>query len=253
MTREENIFIAKRMLVDTIYRSAKLEGIAVTYAQTIEILENINCGDIKPSAVNDLLNLKNSWKYILDNLDSNMDLGLIKNCHSIIGKGMDIPLYEIGEFRISGVGIGGTKWRPKEPNIERLHNELEEIKKNPNAEDRSINIFLWAMQSQMFRDGNKRVATLIANFEMIKNGAGIISVPENDIAKFKMLLVNFYETDNKEEIKAFLTEKCVYRDMEFLSNEDRAKSEKPSVLKALKEVDKTSEKQKLSKAKDIEI
>ncbi len=29
----------------------------------------------------------------------------------------------------------------------------------------------------MFLDGNKRVANLVANKEMIKNGLGIISVP----------------------------------------------------------------------------
>lgn len=221
MQRSENIFIAKRMLVDTIYRSAKLEGIAVTYAQTIDILENINCGNIKPSAVNDIINLKNAWKYILEHLDSNLDLALIKNCHSIIGRGMDIPLYEIGEFRTSGVGIGGTSWRPETPNTEKLHTELEKLKQIADAENRSISIFLWIMRSQMFRDGNKRVANLIANFEMIKNGAGIISVPEKDISQFKTLLVKYYETNTDTEIRNFLNYKCTYRDMEFLSLEDK--------------------------------
>lgn len=223
MQREENVFIAKRMLVDTIYRSARLEGIAVTYAQTIDILENVNCGDIKPSAVNDIINLKNAWKFILENSDNNMDLALIKNCHSIIGRGLEIPMYEIGEFRTSGVGISGTKWRPPEPETERLHSELEEIKKQEDTEERSLDIYLWVMRNQMFRDGNKRVAALAANFEMIKNGAGVISVPEEDIAEFKLLLVKFYETGSSEEIKAFLKYKCVYRDMEFLSDCDREK------------------------------
>lgn len=38
MSQDENIFIAKRLLVDSIYKSANLEGIAVTFAQTIDIL-----------------------------------------------------------------------------------------------------------------------------------------------------------------------------------------------------------------------
>ena len=29
----------------------------------------------------------------------------------------------------------------------------------------------------MFKDGNKRVANLVANKEMIKNGLGIIAIP----------------------------------------------------------------------------
>lgn len=34
MTVKENIFVAKRNLVDYIWKSANLEGIAVTYPQT---------------------------------------------------------------------------------------------------------------------------------------------------------------------------------------------------------------------------
>ena len=33
MTLEENIFVAKRNIVDSIWKSANLEGIAVTYPQ----------------------------------------------------------------------------------------------------------------------------------------------------------------------------------------------------------------------------
>ncbi len=34
MTREENIFVAKRNIVDYIWKSARLEGLAVTYCVT---------------------------------------------------------------------------------------------------------------------------------------------------------------------------------------------------------------------------
>lgn len=41
MTKEDNIFFAKRKLVDNIYKSANLEGIAVTFADTLEFINNI--------------------------------------------------------------------------------------------------------------------------------------------------------------------------------------------------------------------
>lgn len=34
MTREENIFVAKRNMIDYIWKSAKLEGLGVTYPDT---------------------------------------------------------------------------------------------------------------------------------------------------------------------------------------------------------------------------
>ena len=44
MTKEDNIFFAKRKLVDNIYKSANLEGIAVTFAETLEFINNVNTG-----------------------------------------------------------------------------------------------------------------------------------------------------------------------------------------------------------------
>lgn len=35
MSQEENTFIAKRMLVDAVYKSANLEGIVITFAQLL--------------------------------------------------------------------------------------------------------------------------------------------------------------------------------------------------------------------------
>ena len=42
MSQENNIFFAKRLLVDNIYKSANLEGIAVTFANTNDILNDVN-------------------------------------------------------------------------------------------------------------------------------------------------------------------------------------------------------------------
>ena len=39
LTVEENIFIAKRNIVDYIWKSARLEGINVTFPQTYAIIE----------------------------------------------------------------------------------------------------------------------------------------------------------------------------------------------------------------------
>ena len=40
MTKEDNIFFAKRKLIDNIYKSANLEGIAVTFADTVDFINN---------------------------------------------------------------------------------------------------------------------------------------------------------------------------------------------------------------------
>lgn len=43
MTKEDNIFFAKRKLVDNIYKSANLEGIAVTFADIYSFINKDSC------------------------------------------------------------------------------------------------------------------------------------------------------------------------------------------------------------------
>lgn len=46
-----------------------------------------------------------------------------------------------------------------------------------NELDRFISLFCWIQRSQMFLDGNKRVANLVANKETIRCGQVIIAIP----------------------------------------------------------------------------
>jgi len=109
MNMDDNIFFAKRKLVDNVYRSAKLEGIAVTFAQTEDIFNNINVSNLRPDEIIAVLNLKNAWQYILDTINEEITVNYIKRVHEEIASGIIRP---VGEFRDRGVGISGTNWRP---------------------------------------------------------------------------------------------------------------------------------------------
>lgn len=61
----------------------------------------------------------------------------------------------------------------------------------------------------MFLDGNKRVANLVANKEMIKNGEGIISIPVDKIGEYFTKLINYYETNNNTELKEWIYNNCI--------------------------------------------
>ena len=61
----------------------------------------------------------------------------------------------------------------------------------------------------MFLDGNKRVANLVANKEMIKNGQGIIAVPVEKIGEYFAKLISYYETEANKELKKWIYENCI--------------------------------------------
>ena len=83
---------------------------------------------------------------------------------------------EIKEF-----GITGTSWRPKLPVECDYEQELKEIMNNKNDLERCIDLFCWIQRSQMFLDGNKRVANIVANkivrfiWVLIKRHAKIVN------------------------------------------------------------------------------
>ena len=86
---------------------------------------------------------------------------------------------------------------------------MNEILKLENALDRSITLFLWIQRSQMFLDGNKRVANLVANKEMIRNGLGIIAVPVEKIGEYFTVFIQFYETNDYTNIKKWIYDNCL--------------------------------------------
>lgn len=204
MTKEDNIFFAKRKLVDNIYKSANLEGIAVTFADTYSFMNNVNTGNISIDDMLKLKGLKDAWEFVLNTIDEELTIDYIKKIHFEVCKGQNI--IPLGEFRDKGVGITGTSWRPKLPSECNYDEELDKILKIENKLDMCIELFCWLQRSQMFLDGNKRVANLIANKEMIKNGQGIIGVPVKEIGTYFTKLIEYYETGDNRELKKWLYE-----------------------------------------------
>lgn len=195
-------------MVDVVYKSANLEGIAVTFAETNDILNDVNIENIKPSEITKVFCLRDSWQYILDNIDKELHLGYIEDVHALVAKA-DVEYYELGKIRTSQVLISGTNWRPEIPNPETLHKELQEILKISNTTDRAITVMLWCMRSQIFKDGNKRVATMIGNKILIENGNGIFLVPVELDGEFKTRLVRYYETNDSKVIKQWIFDNCI--------------------------------------------
>ena len=207
MTKEDNIFFAKRKLIDNLYKSANLEGIAVTFADTVAFVNNVNTGNISIDDMLKLKGLKDAWEFVLNTIDEELTIDYIKKIHFEICKGQGVV--PLGEFRDKGVGITGTNYRPKLPRECNYDDELKNIMNIDIAIDRCITLFLWIQRSQMFLDGNKRVANLVANKEMIKNGMGILAVPVEKIGEYFTLLINFYETNDYTEIKKWIYENCI--------------------------------------------
>ena len=208
MTQEQNIDFAKVLLVNSIYKSARLEGIDVTYNQVENILNDVNFLSLTPKEIMKILGLRDAWNYLLGSINENLDLGYLEALHSKIAIA-DVQYYELGKIRTENVLITGTVWRPELPDIEKLHKELTEIMSMECCVEKAVTLMLWVMRTQPFKDGNKRVAALAANKVLIEGGKGLLQIQEESIFVFKKLLVEFYETNNSSKIKSFILDNYI--------------------------------------------
>ena len=206
MTVDENVFVAKRNIVDYIYKSAKLEGISVTYPDTAAIINNGQTQGLSVSDIVAINNLKHAWMFVLDTLDYPTDYPLICEINRIVGANL---FYGAGAIRNIPVTIGGTKWVPALPIEADIKDEIKSILHIDNNTERAITLMLHLMRRQMFIDGNKRTAMLAANHVMIQSGAGIISMPPEVIDEFYERLIAYYESNDIDELKTFVFENAI--------------------------------------------
>lgn len=210
MTMQENILYAKRNIVDSIWKSANLEGIPVTFPETQAIYDGANVARLRIDEIQAINNLKHAWQYIVFSMDASMDLNFIESIHAFVGANI---VEQPGKLRAFEVSMGGTNWKPELPSKEKIEKLIDDYKKElekGNVTDAIFTFMCKLMKMQAFNDGNKRTAMLVANHQLIKHGKGIISISDENRIEFGTKLIEYYEDENKlNELKEFVYEKCL--------------------------------------------
>ena len=204
----KNIEFARINMKMNIYDQAVLEGVATSFPQTEEIIENGKVSGMTPTDIQKILNLKHAWEFILDKdvILSNSDYYMLSYIARIVNEGF---FEEGGRIRGVPVTIGGSSYIPPLP-IE--IDVKEKIKKIVEEKDDAINIAiklcLYCMKTQIFLDGNKRASVIFANHFLISHGGGFLVIPEKEVPEFKKLLINYYEKNEFTIIANFMKKHC---------------------------------------------
>ena len=215
-----NIAFARANLKANIYDQAVLEGVATTFPQTEEIIDNGKVFGVSASDVQKILNLKHAWEFILDEdvVLSRSDYYMLSHIAKLVNEGFFL---DGGRIRGVPVAIGGSTYIPPIPNEidvkEKIRNIVEGEKDSENVEgkagrkepiDVAIELCVYCMKSQIFLDGNKRASVIFANHYLISHGKGLLVIPENKVPEFKKLLVEYYEGEDFQVIASFMREYC---------------------------------------------
>lgn len=207
LTKKENVFLAKKVLVSSIYNSAKLEGINTTYPDTKTILDGANVPSLRLDEINCILNLRDAWNFVLSNIDEAITLDFICKINSFVSRNESL---EWGVLRTGKVGINGVDYIPDIPNEAKIIADIKNIMEENNITRRSLVLMLYLMRTQVFWDGNKRTSMIVANKIMIENGCGVITIKEEYFKEFNSLLTEYYNTNEMESLLKFLYNNCIF-------------------------------------------
>ena len=203
-----NLDFARANMKSNIYDQAVLEGVATSFPQTEEIIDNGTVNGMTADDVQKILNLKHAWEFILDKdvIQAKSNYSLLCHIARLVNEGF---FYDGGRIRGVPVTIGGTNYIPPIPMESQVKENIDGIiDSGKEAIDIAIDLCMYCMRTQVFLDGNKRASVLFANHFMIAHGIGLIVIPEKDVPEFKKKLITYYESADIGEIRDFLKEKC---------------------------------------------
>lgn len=203
-----NLTFARANMKANIYDQAVLEGVATTFPQTEDIIENGIVSGVRATDVQKILNLKHAWEFILDKdvLSYGTDYHILCHIAKLVNEGF---YSDGGRIRGVPVTIGGTSYIPPLPIESMVKENIDAIiHESIDPVESAIRLCLYCMKTQIFNDGNKRAAVIFANHYMITKGMGLLVIPQDHVPEFKQLLVAYYENRDNGEIVEFMRTKC---------------------------------------------
>lgn len=203
-----NIAFARANMKMNIYDQAVLEGVATSFPQTEEIIDNGKISGVTATDVQKILNLKHAWEFILDRdvIASRSDYYMLSHIARVVNEGF---FAEGGRIRGVPVTTGGSSYVPPLPNELDVKEKIREIiEESDEVINTAIKLCLYCMKTQIFLDGNKRASVIFANHYLISHGGGFLVIPEKEVPEFKRLLVKYYEGEDITVIADFMKKYC---------------------------------------------
>ena len=204
----QNLDFARANMKANIYDQAVLEGVATSFPQTEDIIDNGTVNGMTANDIQKILNLKHAWEFILDSdvIQAQTDYYLLCHIAKLVNEGF---FTDGGRIRGVPVTIGGSSYKPPIPIESIVKENITEILESETTEiDTAIKLCMYCMKTQVFIDGNKRASVIFANHYLIAHGQGFLVIPEEHVPEFKKKLVAYYEGENLAIISEFLKKYC---------------------------------------------
>ncbi len=196
LTREQNIFLAKKSFVELVYNTAYIEGCNITFPQTQTIIDGAVVNGVTVDDIQTVLNLRDAWRYCIRTIDNPFDLEYVCKINEFVSRNESL---QWGTLRNGKVSVGD--YIPSIPIKEDVLKKFEEINNIINPIEKALEYFAYNCKQQLFWDGNKRTSTIAANKILIQAGEGILTIGKENAEEFNYTLSNWYLKDELESLK----------------------------------------------------
>ena len=180
----QNLDFARANMKANIYDQAVLEGVATSFPQTEDIIDNGTVNGMTANDIQKILNLKHAWEFILDNdvIQAKSDYYLLCHIAKLVNEGF---FANGGKIRGVPVTIGGSTYKPPIPVESIVKEKISDILSSEELPiDIAIKLCMYSMKTQVFIDGNKRASVIFANHYLIAHGQGFLVIPEEHVSEF---------------------------------------------------------------------
>jgi hypothetical protein len=217
---ERAAFRFARMLPEYVWDAGVLEGNPFTFPEVKTLLEGVTVGGRKLSDQEQILNLAESSKYLLDLVRHGqfaLDKSTFCSLHARVARNEAL---EWGHFRGEGpetaytpdVALGERgRFTPlvTEPRAVRLNETfasgVEVLQRElSNPFERAAAFFLFGSLQQFFFDGNKRTSRFMMNGMLMTEGMDAISIPAVRAGEFNSRMVDFYASRDATAMMGFV-------------------------------------------------
>lgn len=196
LTKEQNRCFAKKNLVRLVFTNSRFEGVNTILPQTQTIIDGMSAAGVSIDDSNVIVQLKRGWQYVIRE-DKALSLKIGQNINLLVAR---YDSLDPGSFRTGSVTVelGNDKgeWKPQE--VDFFNNLMQ---KDTSVTDKAMTLMYHNMRNQLFGDGNKRTAILVANKLMIDHGAGLINVPLDKWDVWNDLISKYYLSGDMKTLK----------------------------------------------------
>lgn len=203
LTREQNIFLAKKTFVELVYNTAYIEGCNVTFPQTQTIIDGAVVNGLTVDDIQTVLNLRDAWKYCVNSVDEPLTLEYVCKINEFVSRNESL---QWGKLRSGKVFVG--EFEPSVPVEAEVRQEIQRINSISDGVEKALEYFAYACKQQLFWDGNKRTSTIVASKILIESGNGVLTIGKNNAEEFNSTLNGWYLNGRLEPLKDCLR-KCI--------------------------------------------